>query len=319
MNRPHVLVADWLAPDFEIESKALKSNDITWSMPAWTPPPPPAEEQARQLLERVRSAERIDGVLFLLAPLTTEIIRALPPACKHLQRVGIGLDTVDIATATARGITIGNTPDYATEEVAVHAMGMILSLHRQFDATQKYLLSGNWRIVPPAPITRLSRLTLGLVGLGRIGNKLAELMRPLVKEILYSDPAVQTAPPGLRKVELNDLLASSDIVSLHTPLLPSTKGLMNAESIARMKKGAILINVARGGLIDAGALADALQHGRLAGAGLDVYEPERLPADSPLRSAPNVILTSHTAWYSVESVIDSRSQAIQKMIAAISG
>lgn len=319
MDRRNILVADWLVPDFEIEAKVLRSKGITWSLPAWSPPPPPAEEQARQLLERLHTAERVDGVLFMLAPLTADVINALPPTCKHLQRVGIGLDTVDIPTATSRGITIGNTPDYATEEVAVHAMAMILSLHRQLDATQKYLLSGSWRIISPNPINRLSTLTLGLVGLGRIGNKLADLMRPLVKEILYADPAVQSAPPGLRKVELNDLLLLSDIVSMHCPLLPATRNLINASSLERMKKTALLINVARGGLIDADALADALQHGRLAGAGLDVYEPERLLADSPLRLLANVILTSHTAWYSIESVVDSRTQGIEKLISAIGG
>jgi D-3-phosphoglycerate dehydrogenase len=319
MDRRNILVADWLVPDFEIEAKVLRSKGITWSLPAWSPPPPPAEEQARQLLERLHTAERVDGVLFMLAPLTADVINALPPTCKHLQRVGIGLDTVDIPTATSRGITIGNTPDYATEEVAVHAMAMILSLHRQLDATQKYLLSGSWRILSPNPISRLSTLTLGLVGLGRIGNKLAALMRPLVKEILYADPAVQSAPPGLRKVELNDLLLLSDIVSMHCPLLPATRKLINASSLERMKKTALLINVARGDLIDADALADALQHGRLAGAGLDVYEPERLLADSPLRLLANVILTSHTAWYSIESVVDSRTQGIEKLISAIGG
>jgi len=319
MNKSNILVADWLLPDFELEAKVLRSKGITWSMPAWAPPPPPAEEQVRQLLERIRRTERIDAVLFMLAPLTTEVISALPPACKHLQRVGIGLDTVDIQAATARGITISNTPDYATEEVAIHALAMILSLHRQLEATQKYLLLVGWRIVSPNPITRLSTLTLGLVGLGRIGNKLADLMRPMVKEILYADPEVQSAPPGLRKVDLDDLLASSDIVSLHCPLLPSTKRLINARSIELMKKEALLINVARGGLIDADALAEALRANRLAGAALDVYESEVLPTNSSLRSSRNIILTSHTAWYSKESVVDSRTQAIQKMLSAIGG
>lgn len=319
MDKFHILVADWLVPDFELEAKILKSKGMTWSMPDWSPPSPPAEEQVRQLLERIHHAERIDAVLFMLAPLTTAVVNALPATCKHLQRVGIGLDTVDIQAAAARGITVANTPDYATEEVAVHAMAMILSLHRQLDATQKYLLSGNWRIISPNPITRLSTLKLGLVGLGRIGNKLAELMRPMVKEIVFADPAVDTAPPGLRKVDLNDLLASSDIVSLHCPLLPSTKRLINAGSIELMKKEALLINVARGGLIDADALADALKLNRLAGAALDVYESEVLPPNSSLRSLPNILLTSHTAWYSKESVVDSRTQAIEKMLAAIGG
>ena len=317
MDKAHILVADWLLPEFEVETKILSGKGISWSLPAWTAPPPPAEEQVRQLLQRIRDTERVDGVLFMLAPLPAEVIQALPASCKRLQRVGIGLDTVDIPAATARGITIGNTPDYATEEVAIHALAMMLSLHRQLDATQKFLLSGNWRSTPPTPITRLSTMTLGLVGLGRIGHKLADLMRPMLKEILYSDPAVPKAPPGLRQVELGELLKTSDIVSLHCPLLPSTKKLINATSIEQMKKSALLINVARGGLIDADALADALKRGRLAGAGIDVFEPERLPAESPLRQLPNVILTSHTAWYSVEAVLDSRMQAMDQMIAAI--
>jgi D-3-phosphoglycerate dehydrogenase len=319
MERAHVLVADWLLPEFEIEAAALNSEGFTWSLPAWSPPPPPAEEQVRQLLERIQNSKRIDAVLFVLAPLPTEVINALPSTCKHLQRVGIGLDTVDIAAAKARGMSIGNTPDYATEEVVVHAMAMIFSLHRQLDATQRYLLSGGWRITPPNPITRLSRLTLGLVGLGRIGNMLAERMRPMTKEILFADPAVESSPPGLRKVDLDELLRSSDIISLHCPLLPSTRKLINASSIDKMKPGVLLINVARGALIDADALAGALKQGKLAGAGLDVYEPERLADDSPLRGLPNVILTSHTAWYSRDSVVDSRTQAIQKVISAING
>jgi phosphoglycerate dehydrogenase-like enzyme len=143
-------------------------------------------------------------------------------------------------------------------------------------------------------------------------------MRPLVKEVLYTDPAVDSSPAGLRKVDLDELLRSSDIVSLHCPLLPATRRLINADSIEKMKNGAILINVARGGLIDADALANALKCGKLAAAGLDVYEPERLPADSPLRLLENVVLTSHTGWYSRESVVDSRTQAIQQVISAIS-
>lgn len=318
MQGAHVLVADWLFPDFELEANFLRDRGITWSLPAWSPPPPPVEEQIRQLLERIRGAERIDAVLFQLAPLPAEVIRALPATCRHLQRSGIGLDAVDLEAAKARGLTVANTPDYATEEVAIHALGMILSLHRQLDATQKHLLAGHWRGIPPAPIHRLSTQTLGLVALGRIGKKLAELMRPMVKQVLYADPVVESAP-GLRKVEIDDLLRESDIVSLHCPLLPSTKKMINAASIQKMKKGAMLINVARGGLIDADALADALRQRHLSGAGLDVYEPEVLPANSPLRSLDNVILTSHTAWYSVESVLDSRRQALEKMVAALAG
>ncbi len=285
-------------------------------MPEWKSPPP-RDEQIRLLLARIPQTPRIDGVLFVLAPLPREVIDALPPTCRHLQRVGIGLDTIDLDATKARGMTVDNTPDYAIEEVAVHAMGMVLSLHRQFIATQSVLLGGQWKIRPPDPIERLSTLTLGLVGLGRIGRKFAEWMRPLVARVLYADPAVSSAP-NMESAPLEQVLRESDILSLHCPLVPQTRGLINAHALQLMKPTAILVNVARGGLIDADAVAAAVRGGRLAGLGVDVYEPEVLPPDSPLRSlGDRAILTSHTAWYSRQSVVDCRTQAIQKMIARL--
>ena len=308
----HILVADWNLPDFNIERAALESCGVTWSLPENYPSQ--RDEQIAFQLERIKGEPRIDGVLFCLAPLPREVIETLPPQCKAMQRVGIGLDTIDLDAARERGIAVDNTPDYAIEEVAVHALAMLLSLHRQLGATQKYLLDGNWRVMPPAPIERLSSLTLGLIGLGRIGRRFAEYMKPLVKEILFFDPAVTNAPAWAHSVSLDELFARSDFVSLHCPLLPQTRGLVNARTLALMKPTALLINVARGALVEAQPLADALRAGKLAGAALDVYQPEILPSDSPLRALDNVILTSHTAWYSRQSVIDCRQQAIEKLL-----
>lgn len=310
--KPHVLVADWFAPDFDIERPLLEARGISWCRPGWQPPPPPRDEQIRQLLERIKQSERIDGVLFILAPLPAEVINALPATCRHLQRVGIGLDTIDLAAAKARGMTVDNTPDYATEEVAVQAMGMLLALHRQLAATQTVLLGGQWKIQPPDPIDRLSTLTLGLVGLGRIGRKFSELMKPLVKRVLFHDPVV----PG--STALETVMRESDFISLHCPLVPETRGLINANTLRLVKPTAILINVARGALLEPAAVAQAIHDRRLAGVGVDVYEPEILPADSPLRAlGDRAMLTSHTAWYSRHSVTDCRTQAIQKMIARL--
>jgi D-3-phosphoglycerate dehydrogenase / 2-oxoglutarate reductase len=314
---PHILVADWHAPEFDLEAQVLREQGMTWSLPPRRETPLSDSEQEALLLERIAAAPRIDGVLFLLAPLTARVIQALPRECRHLQRVGIGLDKVDLEAVRTRGLSLDNTPDYATEEVAVHAMAMILSLHRQLSATQAQLLAGHWQVVPPAPVERLSTLSLGLIGLGRIGLRLALLMRPLVKEVLYHDPAVTGVPEPFQPVSLQELLRSADIVSLHCPLLPQTRGLISSQTLGWMKPGAMLINVARGGLVDAEALAEALRAGRLSGAGLDVFEPEVLPSDSPLRRFNNVILTSHTAWYSRQSVLDCRTQAIRKMVDAL--
>ena len=315
MNK-HILITDWSVPDFDIERAALQARGMTWSLPENYPSE--RDAQIAFQLERIQNEERIDGVLFALAPLPREVIEALPPECKAMQRVGIGLDNIDLDAAKERGISVDNTPDYAIEEVAVHAMAMLLSLHRQLDSTQNYLLEGHWRVMPPAPIERLSSLTLGLIGLGRIGRRFAEYMRPLVKEILFFDPAVQDAPDWARSVALDDVFSQSDLVSLHCPLLPQTRGIVNARTLALMKPTALLINVSRGALVEAEPLAAALRDGKLAGAALDVFEPEILPADSPLRTLHttmhNVILTSHTAWYSRQSVIDCRTQAIEKLL-----
>jgi len=314
-GQPHVLVTDWYQPEFSLESEALTAAGIGWSLPDWRPPPPPREEQVKNLLARIARLPRLDAVLFVLAPLPAEVIDALPSTCRFLQRVGIGLDNVDLERARLRGIAVDNTPDYAIEEVAVHALGMMLSLHRQLPATQSHLLAGHWRTQPPETIERLSTLTLGVVGLGRIGRRFAGLARPLFARGLFHDPAVGAAPPGMEAAALETVLRESDVVSLHCPLLPSTRDLINARTLALMKPTALLINVSRGALVDAPALAGAIRGGKLAGAGLDVYEPEILPADSPLRAlGDRVILTSHTAWYSRQSTRDCRVQAMEKLI-----
>jgi D-3-phosphoglycerate dehydrogenase / 2-oxoglutarate reductase len=316
MSQPHVLIADWL-DESAFDHESFARVGITWSLPAWRPPAPPLDEQHRQLLERIGAAPRIDAVLFGPAPIDAQVIDALPTTCKLLQRIGIGMDNVDERRARQRGIVVRNTPDYCVEEVAVHAMAMLLALHRQLDATQHVLRSGRWQSVPPQPLERLCTLTLGIVGLGRIGRRLAETMRPLKVRIVYHDPAATDPPDWIESLGLDDLLRRADLVSLHCPLTEENRHMIDARTLALMKPTAILVNVSRGGLIDSAALAAALDAGRLAGAGLDVYEPEVLPADSPLRHCQNTILTSHTAWYSRQAVLDAHTLAIQNVLEAI--
>jgi D-3-phosphoglycerate dehydrogenase len=313
MAQPHVLVADWI-DDFDFERETLERAGVSLSFPDWRPPAPPREEQRRQLLARIAVAPRIDAVLFGPAPIDATVIGALPSTCKLLQRMGIGLDNVDLERAKERGIAVRNTPEYCVEEVAVHSLAMLLSLHRQLDATQQVLRSGRWISVTPRPLERLSTLTLGLVGCGRIGRKVAELTRPLVGRVVYYDPIVSNSPDWAESLAADDLLRQADLISLHCPLTPENRQMINTRTLALMKPTTILVNVSRGGLIDAEALATAIDAGRLAGAGIDVYEPEVLPDDSPLRRCQNVILTSHTAWYSRQAVLDARTSAIQNIL-----
>jgi D-3-phosphoglycerate dehydrogenase len=224
---------------------------------------------------------------------------------------------VDLEAAARRNLMVRNTPNYCLEEVSVHTMALLLAFHRQLIATHNRLLEGQWATITPKPIERLSTLTLGVVGLGRIGRNFAERMKPLVGRILYHDPAVTAASGGLVPADFGDLLRESDIVSLHCPFVPESRHLLNAETLKLLKPTAIVLNVARGSLIDAQALADALNEDRLAGAGVDVFEPEVLPADSPLRTCKNILLTSHTAWYSRQAVRDARTEAMDGILKVV--
>ena len=317
MTQPHVLVADWLMQEFDFEQESFRKAGITWSLPDWKPPPPPPKEQREQLLARIAAAPRIDAVIFQLAPLDAGVIALLPPTCKLLQRTGTGLDTVDLDAAAERGIAVRNTPEYCLEEVTVHVTALLLALHRQLDATQRLLLAGEWSDRAPEPIQRLSTLTLGIIGLGRIGRRLAERMRPLVGRVVFHDPAPVDPPDWAESVSLEQLLRQADLISLHCPLTEQTHHLINGDTLGLVKPTAILVNAARGGLVDGAALAAALDVGRLAGAGLDVYEPEIPPDDSPLRRCKNIIRTSHTAWYSEQSIPDARAAAVRNILEAL--
>lgn len=317
MSEPHVLVADWLMPDFDYERDQFERAGLTWSLPDTGHSSLPRDREHARLLKRISQAPRVDAVLFQLAPLDAAAIDALPDTCKLLQRMGIGLDTVDLGKAAERGIAVRNTPEYCLEEVVVHSMAMLLSLHRQLAATQRRLLDGQWVDRSPGPIQRLSTLVLGIVGLGRIGRRLAEQMRPLVARVLYHDPQASQPPAWAQSATFEELLRQSDLLSLHCPLTPDTRHIINARALQLMKPTAVVVNTARGALVDPEALAAALNEGRLAGAGLDVYEPEVLPGNSPLRTCKNTLLTSHTAWYSEGSIPDARAAAVANILETI--
>ena len=192
-------------------------------------------------------------------------------------------------------------------------MALLLCLHRQITQTEARLRGGEWKAITPNPLQRLSTLSLGIAGFGRIGRTLGKYMHPLVSRVMYFDPPLSERFDWAQQVELETLLTDSDLLSLHLPLTSDTRNFITTETLDRMKPKAILVNAARGDLVDPQALADALNGGRLAGAALDVYEPEVLAMDSPLRTADNILLTSHTGWYSEHAMIDARVEAMKSV------
>lgn len=237
--------------------------------------------------------------------LTREVLERLPQ-CGLVMRWGVGYDQIDVAAATELGIAVANAPSYCTEDVAEHAIGMLLSVSRQIAFRHEQMRAGQWR-ASKAPIRRVQGSTVGVVGLGRIGRRVAELAGALGARVLGADP-VAPAPPGVQAVDLPTLLAESDFVSLHVPMSADNRYLIDSGTIGQMKPGAVLVNTSRGGVVNQQALIDALADGTLGGAALDVFETEPLPAESPLREVPNLVLTCHEGANSEHSLTDLRRE-----------
>ncbi|CAA9566651.1 MAG: D-3-phosphoglycerate dehydrogenase [uncultured Thermomicrobiales bacterium] len=242
------------------------------------------------------------------------------PRCKVVARYGVGLDNVDLDAATAEGIVVTHFPGYCTAEVADHALASILALNRRLVELDRDLRAGAWtahgpqtRSILRGPVHPLREQTLGIVGFGRIGRAVALRAAPFGLTVLAADPhqaPEEIAAAGVEPVPLDALLARSDIVTIHCPLSPETRGLIDAAALARMKAGAVLVNTARGPIVDLVAIVPVLESGRLAGAALDVVDPEPLPAGSPLYRLPTVILTPHSAYYSERSVDTVRRETL---------
>lgn len=246
-----------------------------------------------------------------LVPLTTEVIESLD-ACEVIVRAAVGFDNIDVQTARARGIEVCNVPDYGTEEVADHAMAMLLALARRLKSTDEHVSKGGWNWNAIGNPKRIRGTTLGIVGFGRIGSALSVRAKAFGLDVLFYDPYVASGIEksfGVRRTEsLQELLAGSDWISLHAPLNPATRDLVSAREMQAMKPGAVLINSARGGLVHTPSLIDALDSGQVGAAGLDVVAEEpHIPAPLLLRS--NVIISPHSAFYSTDSIGEIRHKS----------
>jgi D-3-phosphoglycerate dehydrogenase / 2-oxoglutarate reductase len=304
-----VLVTDTDMPSFEIEEEVLRPLEATvWLAPA-------SDEDTL-----VKEASKADAIMVGYAPVREPVIAAAAKAgCKAIVRYGIGYDNVDVAAAERHGIPVANVPDYCLDEVADHTMAMLLGYARGLPQATGSVREGGWDI-PKGEMPRMAGRVLGLVGFGRIGRRVAARALTFGLRVIAYDPVAKIDVAGVEAASsLDDLLAESDYVSIHVPLTKDTRHLINSATLGKMRRQPLLINTARGGLIDLDAAVDALQSGRLGGVALDVFETEPLPADHPLRSHPRALITPHMSYYSNESEPDLIRRVAQEIARGLRG
>jgi D-3-phosphoglycerate dehydrogenase len=306
-----VVITDYSFPSLEIETAILVPAKVEV-----------VGGQARTSEALIPLVANADAVITQFAPITEDVIAAMSRA-RVIVRYGIGVDNVDLEAARLRGIPVCNVPDYCIDEVADQTLAFILATTREVMQNTRLIQGGKWGLAGPLDrMLALRDLTVGIVGFGRIGREVASRLRAFKCRVLVHDPMVTASEiqqVGCHPVTLAELLAGSNITSLHCPSTAQTRGMISDEALRNMQPGAILINVARGDLVDSAALTSALKDGRLAAAALDVFAPEPIPLDHPIRAMENVILSSHIASASVPAVRKLRETAANLALAALRG
>jgi D-3-phosphoglycerate dehydrogenase len=307
-----VLVTDYTFDDLSIEAAILEPLGCKL-----------AGYKCRDAAELAALAADADYVLTQFAPVNARVIAAMKPA-RVIVRYGIGVDNVDLVAARNRGIPVCNVPDYCIDEVADHALAFILGTTRQIVANSSLVQSGKWGLASPlAGMRALRDMCVGVIGFGRIGREVVRRLTAFKCTVRVFDPVVPVV--DIEKAgatagkSLEELLPACDIVTLHCPSSASTRRMLNRESLAKLRSGAILVNVARGDLVDTAALVEAMQSGKIAAAALDVCDPEPIPADHPLLKLPGVIVSAHVASASVPAVRKLRETAAGIIARAIRG
>ncbi len=300
-----VLITDFNYPDVELERRILEDAGLEL-----------VTAQCRSEEDVIEAARGVSALLTQYARITARVMAELPDL-RMVGRYGVGYDIVDVEAARERGVWVANVPDYGTEEVAVHALSLALSLLRHLPLYDRDVKAGRWHSASTGPLFRLKNSTLGVVGLGRIGGTFARRASPWFGRTLGCDPYLEDDawPESVERASLEEVFSESLLVSLHPPLTDETRGFIDRNLLERMPDGSYLVNTARGGLVVIDDLLWALEEGPLAGAGLDVLPQEPPPQDHPLLSNPNVILTPHAAFYSVEAEQEVRRKAAQNVVA----
>ena len=299
-----VLIADYDYEDVDMERRIFADAGLEV-----------VEAQCRTEGDVIEAGRGISALLTQYAPITARVFDELPEL-RMVGRYGVGYDVVDVEAARERGVWVANVPDYGTEEVAAHALSMAFALLRHLPLYDRDVKSGRWHPHSTGPLHRLENLTLGVVGVGRIGGTFARRAGPWFGSTLGCDPYLEEDawPEGVLQATLEEVFSESLVVSLHPPLTEETRDFVDRDLLGRMPEGSFLVNTARGGLVVIDDLLWALEEGPLAGAALDVLPQEPPPPEHPLLRNPNVILTPHAAFYSVEAEEEVRRKSAQNVV-----
>jgi len=301
---PKVLYTDYDYHDIELELALFRRQGIEV-----------VAAQCRTEDDVIAAGRGCFGALVQYAPITERVVAALP-GLGIVSRIGAGYDTVDTEACARHGVWVSNSPDYGVGEVATHALGLALAALRNIVAHHRDIAAGTWHYQSSGRLRRPREMTLGIVGLGRIGKRMAQISRDIFARVVAYDPYLIDGdfPVFVERLPTLDALArAADVVSVHTPLTKETRGMIDAGFFAAMPAGGYVVNTARGAVVDVAALVAALDGGHLAAAGLDVLPVEPVPRDSPLVGHPRVVLTPHSAFYSVEAEQELRRKAAQNL------
>lgn len=303
MAKFRVVVTDQVFPDVDVECEMFEAAGGELVV-------------ARSHDEALELIADADGILTTYLPMTADVIAAIGKA-KIIARYGIGVDNIDLAAARAAGIAVTNVPDYCLEEVATHAMALMLMLLRRIPQGVASVTAGGWGVAAVGEVHRLSSLTVGLLGYGRIGRRVAAAIEALGGHVVIHDPYVSEVQSG-RLVSAGELFATASVLSMHCPLTPETKGIVNRATLGAMPPGSYLVNTSRGPIVVLDDLIEALREGRTAGAALDVLDLEP-PDPAKISAVPNLIVTPHSAFLSVEALHESQRKAAAQILHRLRG
>lgn len=307
-GRHRVLLTDYAWADLDVERSILSAAGAELVV---------APRSTESELAALAAKYDVSAIMTCWAKVTANVIAAAP-RCRHVARLGIGLDNIDVPFCTSRGIIVTNVPDYCLAEVAEHTLALIFSLGRKVAWYHAQTKAGIYQLQSGSPLRRMSGQTLGIVGFGNIGRQVASRASALGMRVVVTSRRPVVAA-GVESLSLEQLLEQSDYVSLHAPHTPQTHHMIGTAEFARFRPTAYLINTARGALVDHEALARALAENRLAGAALDVQTPEPPDLSSPPYNDPRVIVTPHAAFVSIESLIELRERAARQVADKLAG